>query len=82
MTRESWVKRRFWTEIYENFPFRGISFLPSFTRTHALITAAINVWSMAARKTPLAHQQTFFQLLHNIDLRTVDALLKDTPDAV
>ena len=22
-TRESWVKRRFWTEIYEAFPFRG-----------------------------------------------------------
>jgi len=22
-TRESWVKRRFWTEIYEKFPFRG-----------------------------------------------------------
>jgi len=27
-------------------------------------------------------QQTFFQLLHIMDLRTVDPLLKDTPDAV
>ena len=26
-TPESWVKRRFWTEIYEKFPFRG-HFLP------------------------------------------------------
>jgi len=23
MTRDSWLKRRFWTEIYEKFPFRG-----------------------------------------------------------
>ena len=23
MTHESWLKRRFWTEIYEKFPFRG-----------------------------------------------------------
>jgi len=23
MARESWLKRRFWTEIYEKFPFRG-----------------------------------------------------------
>ena len=33
------------------------------------------------QQPPLA-QQTFFQLLHIIDLRTVDPLLKDTPDAV
>jgi len=30
---------------------------------------------------PLA-RQTFFQLLHILDLRTVDPLLKDAPDAV
>jgi len=23
ITRKSWLKRRFWTEIYEKFPFRG-----------------------------------------------------------
>jgi len=33
------------------------------------------------QQPPLA-QQTFFQLLHIIDLRTVDPLLNDTPDAV
>ena len=33
------------------------------------------------QQPPLA-QRTFFQLLHIIDLRTVDPLLKDTPDAV
>jgi len=33
------------------------------------------------QQPPLA-QQTFFQLLHIMDLRTVDPLLKDTPDAV
>ena len=33
------------------------------------------------QKPPLA-QQTFFQLFHIMDLRTVDPLLKDTPDAV
>ena len=30
-TRESWVKRRFWKEIYEKFPFRGN--LPAKPRT-------------------------------------------------
>jgi len=30
-TRESWVKRRFWKEIYEKFPFRGN--LPTKPRT-------------------------------------------------
>jgi len=33
------------------------------------------------QQPPLA-QQTFFQLLYVMDLRTVDPLLKDTPDAV
>ena len=33
------------------------------------------------QQPPIA-QQTFFQLLHIMDLRTVDPLLKDTPDAV
>jgi len=33
------------------------------------------------QQPPLA-QQTFFQLLHIMDLRTVDPLLKHTPDAV
>ena len=33
------------------------------------------------QQPPLA-QQTFFQLLHIMDLRTVDLLLKDTPDTV
>ena len=31
---------------------------------------------------PPLPQQTFFQLLHTMDQRTVDPLLKDTPDAV
>jgi len=31
---------------------------------------------------PTLPQQTFFQLIHIMDLRTVDPLLKDTPDAV
>jgi len=31
---------------------------------------------------PPLPQQTFFQLLHIMDLRTVDPLLKDTPNAV
>ena len=31
---------------------------------------------------PPLPQQTFFQLLHIMDPRTVDPLLKDTPDAV
>jgi len=31
---------------------------------------------------PPLPQQTFFQLLHIMDLRTVDPLLNDTPDAV
>jgi len=31
---------------------------------------------------PSLPQQTFFQLLHIMDLRTVDPLMKDTPDAV
>jgi len=31
---------------------------------------------------PPLPQQTFFQLLHIIDPRTVDPVLKDTPDAV
>jgi len=31
---------------------------------------------------PPLPQQTFFQLLHILDPRTVDPLLKDTPDAV
>ena len=34
------------------------------------------------QQPPVAHQQTFFQLLHTMDLRTVDPLLTDTPDAV
>jgi len=33
------------------------------------------------QQPPLA-QQTFFQLLHIMDPRTVDPILKDTPDAV
>ena len=33
------------------------------------------------QQPPLA-QQTFFQLLQILDLRTADPLLKDTPDAV
>ena len=33
------------------------------------------------QQPPLA-QQTFFQLLHIMDLRTVDPLLKDAPDAL
>jgi len=33
------------------------------------------------QQLPLA-QQTFFQLLHVIDLRTVDPLLKNAPDGV
>ena len=33
------------------------------------------------QQPPLA-QRTFFQLLHIMDPRTVDPLLKDTPDAV
>jgi len=31
---------------------------------------------------PPLPQQTFFELLHIMDLQTVDSLLKDTPDAV
>jgi len=31
---------------------------------------------------PPLHEQTFFQLLHIMDPRTVDPLLKDTPHAV
>jgi len=38
-------------------------------------------WCGPAASTPLAHQ-TFFQLLHILDLRTVDPLLKYTPDSV
>ena len=34
------------------------------------------------QQPPLAQQIRFFQLLHVMDLRTVDPLLKDTPDAV
>jgi len=37
---------------------------------------------MMVRSSNLHSQQTFFQLLHNMYLRTVDPLLKDTQDAV
>jgi len=36
----------------------------------------------AVVQQPSLPQQTFFQLFHIMDMRTVDPLLKDTPDAV
>ena len=44
------------------------------------IAAVMMVWCVV-QQPPLA-QPTFFQLLHIINPRTVDPLLKDTPDAV
>ena len=59
---------------------------PPFTRTHAFkrlchcaIAAAMTVCTV--QQPPLA-QQTFFQLLHIMDPRAVDPLLKHIPDAV
>ena len=56
---------------------------PPFTRTHAfkrLRHCAIAV-NGVVQQPPLA-QQTFFQLLHIMDPRTVEPVSKDTPDAV
>ena len=59
---------------------------PQFTRTHAFkrlrhcaIAAAMTVCML--QQPPLL-QQTFFQLLHIMDARTVDPLLKHAPNAV
>jgi len=59
---------------------------PPFTRTHAskrlrhcAIAAAMTVCMVQQPPLP---QQTFFQLLHVMDPRAVDPLLKHIPDAV
>jgi len=59
---------------------------PPFTRTHAFkplchcaIAAAMTVCMVQQPPLP---QQTFFQLLHVMDPRVVDPLLKHIPDAV
>jgi len=53
----------------------------STTRTRAQTTAPLCI---CCRNDGLVQQPlpTFFQLLHIMDLRMVDPLLKDTPDGV
>jgi len=46
---------------------------------HCAIATVMMVWSMQQPPLP---QQTFFQLRHIMNPRTVDPLLKDTPDIV
>jgi len=57
---------------------------PPFTQTRIQMTTPLRNHCRdygVVQQHPLP-QQTFFQLLHVMDLRTVDHLLKYTPDAV
>ena len=52
------------------------------TRTQTTTTLRIRCRDDGVVQQPSLPQQTFFQLLRIIDPRTVNLLLKDTPDAV
>jgi len=55
---------------------------PPFTQTHAFKRLRHRCRDDGVVQQPPLAQPTFFQLIHIINPRTVDPLLKDTPDAV
>ena len=68
---------------------RGSKFMFKMSTIHATNTCIQTTTPLRNRfrdddvvQQPLFAEQTFFQLLHIMDLRTVDSLLKDTLDAV